>query len=90
MGILFITYIVCTVLLIISCSESDKNKFDTRVAISFAALSLMFIVTVIIATTNKDFITPIIDNYENGKIIKIENVIIEDTDTIKVVEYKYK
>ena len=58
MGILFITYIVCTVLLIISCSENDKNKFDTRIAISFSALSLMFIITVIIATTNKDFITP--------------------------------
>lgn len=90
MGILFIVYIVCTVLIIISCSESAKNKFNTRFGISFAALLLMFIATVIIATTNKDFITPIIDDYENGKIIKIENVIIEDTDTIKVVEYKYK
>ena len=90
MGILFILYIVCTILLIIACSESDKNKFDVRFGISFAALLLMFIATVIIATTNKDFITPIIDDYENGKIIKTEKVTIEDTDTIKVVEYKYK
>lgn len=89
MGILFSAFVVCTILIIIACSESSY-KFDTRFGISYAALLLMTLTTVIIATRNKDFITSVIDDYENGEIIKIEKVIIEDTDTIKVVEYKYK
>lgn len=93
MGILFIVYIVCAFLLIIArltCDGNAGSNLDTRFGISYIALLLMTVATVIISTTHKDFITPVIDDYENGKIIKIENVIIEDTDTIKIVEYKYK
>jgi hypothetical protein len=90
MGILFTVYMACSFLIIIACSEISNNKFISRFGISFVALLAMTVATIIISTTHKDFITPVIDDYENGKIIKIENVIIEDTDTIKVVEYKYK
>lgn len=90
MVILITVYLVCIFLLIIACSDIVENKFGERFKISFIALSLMTIATVIVVSTNKDYITPLIDDYENGKIIKIEKVIIKDTDTIKVVEYKYK
>ena len=41
------------------------------------------------ATSNSLFITYTINDYHKGTIIKVETITIQDTDTVKVIKYKY-
>jgi hypothetical protein len=73
--------------------ENYNYKTDDILKIIGANLSLMTcvcIVTFMVCNLHSSYITPIIEDYENGEIIKQEKIVIENTDTIKVIKYKYK
>lgn len=51
---------------------------------------ILYIFTLLIVSFNTNFITPTIKDYEKGIIVKVETITIQDTDTVKVIKYKYK
>lgn len=61
------------------------NKFFI-IILSF----VLFMFTLMMVSFNTNFITPTIKDYEKGAIIKVENITIQGTDTVKVIKYKYK
>lgn len=63
---------------------------DSRTWVQFIVLTLVTFGVAIIFTTHPDYITNIVESYQEGQIIKCETITIEGTDTIKVVKYKYK
>ncbi len=65
-----------------------KNK-DIRFIINCCFIWVLLIIVVSFCTLNSNYITPIINDYNSGKIIKQENIIIEGTDTTTIVKYKY-
>ena len=94
MWIILLTLFICSFVfygIVVSFKQEDNN--DNISKILGANLSLMMcvcMVTFIVCNLHSSMITPIIEEYENGKIIKHEKIVIEDTDTIKVIKYKYK
>lgn len=50
----------------------------------------LFLFTLLIVSFNTYFITSTIKDYEKGAIVKVETITIQDTDTVKVIKYKYK
>lgn len=63
---------------------------DARAGIQFLILGLITFSVVGVFTTHPDQITTIVEAYQEGQIIKCETITIEDTDTVKIVKYKYK
>ena len=97
MWIILLTMFICSFVfygIMVGIKQQNNNyKINDILTIVGANLSLMTcicIVTFIVCTLHSTYITPIIEDYENGKIIKREKIVIEDTDTIKVIKYKYK
>lgn len=75
--------------------KQENYNYKTNDALNIIGVNLTLmtcvcIVTFIVCSLHPTYITPIIEDYENGKIIKSEKIVIEDTDTIKVIKYKYK
>jgi hypothetical protein len=46
----------------------------------------LFLFTLLIVSFNTNFITPTIKDYEKGNIVKVENITIQGTDTVKVIK----
>lgn len=94
MWIILLTIFICTFTfyfakVTIEHKDSDNNT-DMMVFANFLLMVCVCMVTFIVCNLHSSMITPIIEDYENGKIIKQEKIVIEDTDTIKVIKYKYK
>lgn len=68
--------------------EMIKNK-ETRFITNCCVIWVLMIIIICVYSLSSDSITPIINDYNSGKIIKQENIIIEGTDTITIVKYKY-
>lgn len=66
-----------------------KND-DIRAWVQFLVLSLTVFGVCTFLTSHPQSITPTIEDYQEGRIIKCETITIEGTDTVKVVKYKYK
>lgn len=94
MWIILLTIFVCTLIFYfvkVSIENKDSNdNTDIMVFANFLIMSCVCIITFLVCNAHSSMITPIIEDYENGKIIKQEKIVIEDTDTIKVIKYKYK
>lgn len=56
----------------------------------FVVLILTVFGVSIILTSHHEPVTNIINDYHSGKIIKCEEIMIEGTDTLWTVKYKYK
>ena len=69
--------------------EMIKDKV-TRFITNCGVIWVLMIIIICVFSLNSDCITPIINDYNSGKIIKQENIIIEGTDTTTIVKYKYK
>ena len=88
MWVILLTIFVCTFIfygIIVGVKQENYNyKVDDILKIVGANISLMTcvcIVTFMVCILHPTYITPIIEDYENGKIIKQEKIVIEDTDT---------
>lgn len=97
MWIILLTIFVCAIVfygVIVGIKQENYNyKTNDALNIIGANLALMTcvcIVTFMVCNLHPTYITPIIEDYENGKIIKHEKIVIENTDTTKVFKYKYK
>lgn len=97
MWIILLTIFICSIVfyaIVVGIKqENNTYKINDILNIFGANLALMTcvcIVTFIVCNLHPFYLTPIIEDYENGKIIKHEKIVIENTDTIKVIKYKYK
>ena len=68
----------------------DKPVSPIKKAIVILLSFILWLFTLIITTYNSLFITGTINDYHKEKIIKVEIITIQDTDTVKVIKYKYK
>ena len=68
--------------------DNDINPINQFMIIILSLVLLIF--TLLIASFNTNFITSTIKDYEKGIIVKVENITIQGTDTVKVIKYKYK
>lgn len=68
----------------------DKPVNPGKKAIIILLSFILWLFTFIMATFNSRFITDTINDYHKGAIIKVETITIQDTDTVKVIKYKYK
>lgn len=68
----------------------DKPVNPVKKAIIILLSFILWFFTFIITTRNSLFITDTINSYHKGNIIKVETITIQDTDTVKVIKYKYK
>lgn len=68
--------------------EMIKDK-ETRFITNCCIIWVLMIIMICVYSLNSDCITPIINDYNSGKIIKQENIVIEGTDTTTIVKYKY-
>lgn len=69
---------------------SDRPVNPSKKAIIILLTFILWLFTAIIVTTNSLFITGTINDYHKGVIVKVETITIQDTDTVKVIKYKYK
>lgn len=97
MWIILLTIFICSIVfygIMVGVKQKNNNyKINDILNIFGANLALMScvcIVTFIVCNLHPFYLTPIIEDYENGKIIKHEKIVIENTDTTKVIKYKYK
>ena len=94
MWVILLTIFICTFIFYFSITTIENkdinNNKDIIVFANFFLMACVCIITFLVCNTHSSMITPIIEDYENGKIIKQEKIVIEDTDTIKVIKYKYK
>lgn len=73
---------------LLGCSDKPVNPSKKALIVLLSFILCLF--TLIIATCNSRFITATINDYHKGAIIKVETITIQDTDTVKVIKYKYK
>lgn len=66
-----------------------KND-DTRTWVQFLVLISVTLGVSLILTLHPQPITTVVEDYQEGHIIKCETITIEGTDTVKIVKYKYK
>ena len=97
MWIILLTIFVCSIVFycVIVGIKQENYNYKTNdalniIGVNLALMTCVCIVTFMVCNLHSSYLTPIIDDYENGKIIKQEKIVIEDTDTIKVIKYKYK
>ena len=94
MWIILLTIFICSIVFYfakVSIEHKDSNNnTDIMTFANFLLMLCVCIITLLVCKTNSTMITPIIEDYENGEIIKQEKIVIENTDTIKVIKYKYK
>ena len=89
MWIVLITIAIGGFLLFIfaDCEQISK-EFQGWLSYIVYAITITVMIAVILQ--HSDFITPIVESYQCGKIVKHETITIEDSDTVKIVKYKYK
>lgn len=89
MWILIITMIIGGILLFVfgDCKILSKQA---QASLSYAVWAVTIVIFVFVLLNHSDFMTPTIEDYEKGHIVKQETITVEDGDTIKVVKYKYK
>lgn len=63
---------------------------DHRAGTQFIVLLLVTLGVSIVLTSHPEPITNIIKAYQKGQIVKYETIIVEGTDTVKIIKYKYK
>lgn len=68
--------------------EMIKDK-ESRYITNCCVVWVLMVILICFFSLNSDCITPIINDYNSGKIIKQENIVIEGTDTTTIVKYKY-
>lgn len=87
---LFIIILVVSVMIIYFnfLEKMIKNR-NTRVITNCCVFWVLMMIIICFYSLNSDCITHIINDYNSGKIIKQENIIIEGTDTTTIVKYKY-
>lgn len=93
MWIILLTIFICSIVFyaIIDGVKQENNNYKINiVGANLSLITCVCIVTFIVCSLHPSYITPIIEDYENGKIIKHEKIVIENTDTTKVIKYKYK
>lgn len=89
MWILIITMIVGGILLWVF-GDCEKISKQSQAAFSYAVWAVTIVIYVFVLLNHSDFMTATIEDYQEGHIIKCETITIEDTDTVKIVKYKYK
>ena len=77
-------------LLIFIFADCKKISKEFQGWLSYIVYAIVITVMIAVILQHSDFITPIVESYQCGKIVKHETITIEGTDTIKVVKYKYK
>ena len=77
-------------LLIFIFSDCKKISKELQSWLSYIVFAIVIIVMIAVFLQHSDFITPIVESYQCGNIVKHETITIEGTDTIKVIKYKYK
>lgn len=70
--------------------EKDDNINPMNKFFIIMLSLVLFIFTLMMASFNTYLITQTIKDYEKGVIVKVENITIQDVDTVKVIKYKYK
>ena len=86
-------WIICIIILIgafLICFATPEIKDNTIKVIFNSIIVIMSFAIIVICSFDSVFITDTIKDYENGKIVRQEKIIIEGTDTTKVVKYRYK
>jgi hypothetical protein len=88
----WITIIVLAIMLgqtfLLTEKDNDINPINQFMILILSLV--LYIFTLLVVSFNTNFITPTIEDYEKGAIIKVENITIQGTDTVKVIKYKYK
>lgn len=81
--------IIVSVIIYFKFLERMIKDKEIRFIINCCFIWVLMIIVVSFCSLNSNCITPIINDYNSGKIIKQENIIIEGTDTTTIVKYKY-
>ena len=88
-SIFILTILVFSAMIYFKFLEEMIKDKETRFISNCCVIWVLIITIICVFSLNSDCITPIINDYNSGKIIKQENIIIEGTDTTTIVKYKY-
>jgi hypothetical protein len=81
--------IIVSVIIYFKFLEGMIKDKEIRFIINCCFIWVLMIIVASFCSLNSNCITPIINDYNSGKIIKQENIVIEGTDTTTIVKYKY-
>jgi hypothetical protein len=81
--------IIVSVIIYFKFLEGMIKDKEIRFIINCCFIWVLMIIVASFCSLNSNCITPIINDYNSGKIIKQENIVIEGIDTTTIVKYKY-